>query len=157
VTTNPAFWDQFVGSLLLIRYQRAFIIFHLVFPAFGLFLLMTPLLGYRLGPVEILLALVCFSFTPLVTAFAVWLAGRQGKISQGPITYVFDTEGMHASGPAFTQTIHWSGIPRVLRSKGFVFVFIAPARAYCIPLRDLSHPDDLSRLLAIAGEHTRSR
>jgi hypothetical protein len=93
VTTNPAFWDQFVGSLLLIRYQRAFIIFHLVFPAFGLFLLMTPLLGYRLGPVEILLALVCFSFTPLVTAFAVWLAGRQGKISQGPITYVFDTEG----------------------------------------------------------------
>jgi hypothetical protein len=157
VTTNPTFWDQFVGSLLLIRYQRVFIIFHLIFPACGLFLLLTPFLGYRLGPVEILLALVCFSFTPLITALGVWSAGRQGKIAQGPITYVFDTEGMHTNGPAYTQTIHWSGIVRVHRLKDFVFVFIAPARAFCIPLRDLSHPDDLNRLLAMAGEHTCSR
>jgi hypothetical protein len=99
------------------------------------FLLMTPFLGYRLGPIEILLALLCFCFTPLVIALAVWAAGRQNKLAHGPVTYVFDSVGMHTSGPAFTQTIQWSGIPRVPRLKRFLFVFIAPARAHFIPLR----------------------
>jgi len=157
VTTNPTFWDHFVGSLLLIRYQRGFIVLHAVFPLFGLFLLMTPFLAYRLGPIEILLALLCFSFTPLITALAVWAASRQNKLAQGPFTYVFDSEGMHTSGPAFTQTIQWSGIRRLCRLRRFLFVFIAPARAHCIPLRDLSHPDELDRLLTLAGEHTSCR
>src|SRR5437660_11593650 len=94
VTTNPTFRDQFVGSLLLIRYQRVFIVFHVAFPLFGVFLLMTPLLGYRLGPVEILLAVLCFSFTPLIIALVVWAASRQNKMAHGPVTYVFDSEGM---------------------------------------------------------------
>src|SRR5213594_366398 len=146
VTTNPTFWDHFVGSLLLIRYQRGFIVLHAVFPLFGLFLLMTPFLGYRLGPIEILLALLCFSFTPLITALAVWAASRQNKLAQGPFTYVFDSEGMHTSGPAFSQTVQWSAIPRMRLSKRFLFVFLSPARAHCIPLRDVSDSEDLKRL-----------
>ena len=157
VTTNPTFRDRFVGSILLIPYQRVFIVVHVAFPAFGIFLLMTPFLGYRLGLVEILLALLGFSFTPLLVALAVWAASRQNKLAPGPVTYVFDSEGMHTSGPAFTQTIRWSGIPRLRRMKRFLFVFIAPARALCIPLRDLAHPNDLDRLLALAAEHTSSR
>jgi hypothetical protein len=157
MTINPSFWDQFVASLLLIRYQRVFIVFHVVFPLFGVFLLMTPLMGYRLGPVEILLALLCFSFTPLIIALAVWAAGRQNKLARGPVTYVFDSEGMHTSGSAFTQTIRWAGISRVRRLKRFLFVFVAPARAHYIPLRDLSHPEDVDHLLAMAAEHTTSR
>lgn len=157
MTTNPTFWDQFVGSIFLIPYQRVFIVLHVAFPSFGIFLLMTPFLGYRLGLVEILLALLCFSFTPLLIALAVWAASRQNKLAHGPVTYVFDSEGMHTNGPAFTQTIRWPGIPRVRRLKRFLFVFIAPARALCIPLRDLAHPDDLERLLTMAAEHTSSR
>jgi hypothetical protein len=157
VTTNPSFRDHFVASLLLIRYQRVFMVFHVVFPSFGIFLLMTPLMGYRLGPIEILLALFCLSFTPLIIALTVWAAGRQNKLAHGPVTYVFDSDGMHTSRPAFTQTIQWSAIPRVRRLKRFLFVFIAPARAIFIPLRDLSHPDDLDQLLALAAEHTSSR
>ncbi len=157
MTTNPGFSDQFVASLLLIRYQRVFLLFHLVFPAVGVFLLMTPVLGYRLGPVEILLALPCLFFTPLIIALAVWAAGRQNKLSRGPVTFVFDAEGVHTKGPTFTQTVQWSGIPRVRRIKRFLFVFIGPARAILIPLRDLSHPEDLNRLLTMAAEHTSSR
>jgi hypothetical protein len=157
VTTSPRFWDHFVASLLLIRYQRVFIVFHLVFPSFGIFLLMTPFLGYRLGPVEILLALPCLFFTPLIIAFAIWAAGRQTKLARGPITYVFDPEGMHATGASFTQTIQWSGILRVRRLKRFLFVFVGPARAVFIPLRDLSHLEDLEHLLAMAAEHIKSR
>jgi hypothetical protein len=152
VTTNPTFRDYFVSSLLLMRYQPVFVVLYALFALFGLFLLMTPFLGYRLGPIEILLALLCFSFAPLITALTVWAARRQ-KMSKGPITYVFDSTGMHTSGQAFTQSIQWSGIVRVRRSKRFLFVFIAPARAHCIPLRDLSHPDDLDRLLAMADMH----
>ncbi|HVV73384.1 MAG TPA: YcxB family protein, partial [Verrucomicrobiae bacterium] len=117
----------------------------------------TPLLGYRLGPVEILLALGCFSITPLITAIAVWAGRRQSQTARGPVTYVFDAEGMHTSGPTFSQTIRWSGICRVRRLKGFLFVFMGPARAYCIPLRDLSEPDDLGRLLSMAGAHVDCR
>jgi hypothetical protein len=157
VTTNPRFSDQFVASLLLIRYQRVFLLFHLVFPSFGVFLLMTPFLGYRLGPIEILLALPCLFFTPLVIALAVWAAGRQNKLARGPITYIFDAEAVHTNRPAFTQTIQWPGIPRVRRLKRYLFIFIGPARAIFIPLRDLSHPEDLDRLLAMAAEHTSSR
>lgn len=156
MTTKPGFWDLYVASLLLIRYQRVFIIIHLVFPAFGVFLLITPFMGYQLGPTEILLAAFCFSFTPLVVALSVWAAGRQSKWATGPVTYVFDSEGMHTSGPTFTQTIRWSGIVRVRCLKRFLLVFIAPARAHCILLRDLSH-EDLERLLWLAAERTNSR
>ena len=157
MTTNLSFWDQFVASLLLIRYQRLFMVFHLVFPSFGVFLLMTPFLGYRLGSVEILLALPCLFFTPLIIALAVWAARRQNKLAPGPTTYVFDAEGLHASGPSFTQTIQWPGILRVRRLKRFLLIFVGPARAIVIPLRDLSHPEDMDHLLEMAAEHTSSQ
>ena len=157
VTTNPTFWELFVASLALIRYQGWLIIVHTVFPLAGLFLLMTPFMGYRLGAVETLLALSAFSFTPLITALAIWSTRRRNKLAHGPFTYVFDSEGMHTSGPAFSQTVQWSAIPRMRLSKRFLFVFLSPARAHCIPLREVSHSEDLERLRILASEHTSFR
>src|SRR6267378_2806072 len=114
ITTNPTFSELFLGSLILVRYQGPILIAHAVFPAAGLFLLLTPFIGYRLGVVEIILATLALSFTPFVTAAAVW-AARRNKLAQGPFTYGFDSEGAHISGPAFNQTIHWPAIPRVRR------------------------------------------
>jgi len=157
VTTNPTFWELFVASLALIRYQGWLIIVHTVFPLAGLFLLMTPFMGYRLGAVETLLALSAFSFTPLITALAIWSTRRRNKLAHGPFTYVFDSEGMHTSGPAFSQTVQWSAIPRMRLSKRFLFVFLSPARAHCIPLREVSDSEDLERLRILASEHTSFR
>lgn len=154
ITTQPTFGELFFGSLVLIRYQGWLVVFHAVVPMAGLFLLMTPLMGYPLGPVEILLAALAFSFTPLIIALGVWLARRRNKLAQGPFKYTFDTEGMHTSSSAFDLTIRWSAIPRIRLSKQFLFIFIAPARAHCIPLRSVSGPEDLARLRSIAGEHT---
>jgi YcxB-like protein len=154
ITAQPTFGELFLGSLVVIRYQGWLVIFHAIFPLAGLFLLMTPLMGYRLGSVEILLAALGFSFTPLLTALGVWSARRRNKLAQGPFTYTFDTEGMHTSGSAFDQTIRWSAIPRIRLSKQFLFVFVAPATAHCIPLRSLKGPEELARLRNIAGEHT---
>jgi hypothetical protein len=129
-------------------------ILYAVFPMVGLFFLSTPLFGYRLGPVEILIIILAFSFMPLITALGVWLARRRNKLAQGTFTYIFDAEGMHTSGADFDQKIRWSGIPRMRLSKRFLFVFIAPTRAHCIPLRSMTNPDDLDRIRRIASEHT---
>lgn len=154
IKTQPTFWELFLGSLILLRYQCWLMIVHAVFPLAGLFLLSTSLLGYHLGVVEILLVALSFSFTPLVTALSVWSARRRNKLAQGPFTYVFDAEGMRTSGSDFEQSIRWPAILRVRLSKRFLFVFIAPARAHCIPLRSLANPDELARLRSIASQHT---
>ena len=154
ITVNPTFWELFSASLMLIRYQRWFIILHTIFPLGGLFFLLTPLLGYRLGVVEILLALLCFSFTPLIIGVGIWAAGRQNKLAQGPFTHSFDAAGMHTNGETFSQTLHWSAIPRVRRSKRFIFIFIGPARAFCIPVREVHDPEFFDELRSIAGAQT---
>jgi hypothetical protein len=155
VTTNPTFWELFVASLVLLRYRWQFIILHAIFPLAGIFLLVVPLItGERLGVAQILPALLAFSFTPLVTAMAVWSARRRNKLAQGPFTYSFDAEGMHTKGEAFKQTILWTAIPRVRRSRRFLFIFIAPARAHCIPLKVICDPQFFDDLRSIAGERT---
>jgi hypothetical protein len=155
LTTDPSFWELFVGSLVLIRYQGWRIGLHAAFPLAGVLLLTAPLTtGHRLELVQIPVALLAFSFTPLVTALAIWSVRRRNKLAQGPFRYAFDAEGMHTSGPAFEQTIRWSAIRRIRRSKRFLFIFLSPVRACCIPLRSFSKPEDLDRLRRIAGEHT---
>jgi hypothetical protein len=154
VTTQPTFWELLLGSLTAIRYQRWLMLVHAIFPLAGLFVLMTPLLGYRLGVKECMIAILSFLFTPLITAFAIWSARRRNKLVEGPFTYTFDAEGMHTSGSAFEQMIRWSAIPRIRLSKRFLFIFLAPARAHCIPLRSLSMPEDLNHLRSLARGRT---
>lgn len=155
VTTNPTFWEVYVASLVLLRYRWQYIIIHSIFPLAGLFVLLTPFIaGDRLSVVEVLVALFAFLFTPLVTAFAVWSARRGNKLAHGPFTYSFDTEGMHTSGPAARQTILWTGILWIRRSRRFLFIFIAPGRAHVIPLSAIGDPQFFDDLCRIAGGRT---
>lgn len=154
VTVTPTFGELFIASLILLKYRRGLLIIHAIFPLFGLYLLMTPFMGYGLGIIEILLALFLFSFTPLVTALQIWFSRRYNKLAQGPFTYSFDANGVHTTGEAFHQTIHWTAIPRVRYSPRFLFIFIAPAQAFCIPLRTINNPRFLDELRRIAGEQT---
>ncbi len=155
VTSNPSFGELFLASLVLIRHQGALMLIHAVFPLAGVLVLVTPfLVGRGPGPVEIGVAVLGFAFTPLVTALAVWQARRRNKLAQGPFTYSFDAEGMGTSSPAFDQTIRWAAIPRVCRAGRFLFVFMSPSRAHCIPTR-FFEPGDLEQVLAIAKAHTR--
>jgi hypothetical protein len=152
ITCNPTFWEVFLASLILLRYRWQLVLLHAVFPLAGLFLLLTPFLtGNRLGPIEISFAIAAFCFTPLVTALNVWTVRRRNKLAQGPFTHVFDSEGMHTSGEAFNQTIRWTAIPRIRRSGRFLFVFVAPARALCIPRRSIND-QDFEQLRNLAGE-----
>ena len=155
VTTNPTFREIFIASLTLIRYTGVLIILHAIFPLAGLFILVSPFcLGVRLGVGGVLMALLAFSFTPLIMALSVWSIRRRNKLAQGPFTYSFDSEGMHTSGAAFAQTIKWPAIPRVRQSKRFLFIFISPTRAHCIPLKALSSQGVLDEVRSIASQHT---
>ncbi|HLX69777.1 MAG TPA: YcxB family protein [Verrucomicrobiae bacterium] len=155
VTANPTFGELFVASLLLLRYNLWFFLLYCVFVLSGLFLLLTPFItGNRLSPIEIVLAMLAFSYAPLVCALSVWSAHRRNKLAKGPFTHSFDAEGMHTSGEAFSQTIRWSGVLRVRRSRRFLFIFIAPARAHCIPLRAITDPQFFDRLRTLAGGRT---
>jgi hypothetical protein len=155
VTVNPTFMELFVASLMLIRYQGALIFVHAIFPLAGLFLLVFPFcVGLYPGMAEVIPALLAFSFTPLITALALWSARRRNTLTQGPFTYSFDSEGMHTSGATITQTIKWPAISRVRQSKRFLFVFISPVKAFCIPLKALNDQRVLGEVRSIAGQHT---
>lgn len=154
VTTNPTFWEFYVASLVSVRYRWQFMIFYTVFPLVGLSILVVPFTrGERPAVVEILLALLIFAYLPLVTALTVWLR-RRNKLAQGPFTCSFDAEGMHSSGPAFSQTIRWTAIARIRRSRKFLFIFIAPGRAHFIPLRAIGDPGFIDDLRSIAAKRT---
>lgn len=140
---------------MLIRYQGALIIVHAIFPLAGLFLLVFAFcVGHCLDVVVVILVLLAFSFTPLITALGLWRVRRRNKLTQGPFTYSFDSEGMHTSGATFTQTIKWAAIPRVRQSKRFLFVFISPVSAMCIPLKALRGQGVLDEVRSIASQHT---
>lgn len=155
VTANPTFGELFAASLLLLRYNLWFFLLYCVFVLGGLFLLLTPFItGNRLGPTEIILAILAFSYAPMVCALSIWSARRRNKLAKGPFTHTFDAEGLHTSGEAFSQTIRWSAILRVRRSRRFLFIFIAPTRAHCIPLRAITDPQFFDRLRTLAGGRT---
>lgn len=155
VTTNPTFWEVYIASLVLIRYSWPQLILYSFFPLFGLFIFVAPFaVGERPNAGEILLALFGFFFIPLRTAFAVRSARRRNKLAQGPFTYSFDSEGVHTTGPVSNQTISWAGILRVRRSRRFLFIFIAPTRAHCIPLREINDPRFIDDLRGIAAGRT---
>jgi hypothetical protein len=154
VTLNPTFWEIFIASLMLIRYQGVRIILYCVFPLAGLLVLVLPFcMGLWPNALQLVMALLAFLFIPLITAQVVW-RNRRNKLAQGPFTYSFDLEGMHTSGAAFAQTIKWPAIPRARLSKRFLFVFISSTNAHCFPLKALSEQGVLDEVLRIVGEHT---
>ena len=154
VTVNPTFWDLYIATLKVIRYQRVLIVVHALFPLAGLVIFVGSIVERdRFGAEEVVLILVCFSFTPLITAWALWVARRRNKLAQGPFTYTFDSEGIHTSGATFSQTIKWPAILRARQSKRYLFIFISPSRALCIPLQELNHQGVLDQVRDIVRQH----
>jgi YcxB-like protein len=154
VTVNNTFWDVYVASLTMIRYQGALMVVHAVFPLAGLFLIFGSVrAGFRFATDEVLVILLAFSFTPLVTVLAVWANRRRNKLAKGPFTFSFDAEGIHVTNDALDQIIKWPGILRVRESKRFLFIFLSPSRAYCIPRKALMEQGVLDEVLSIACEH----
>lgn len=155
ITVNPSFWELFVASLTLIRYNGLHVCVHAVFPLAGLFILVfRSWTGRPFGAEHVLIALLTFSFTPLITALAVWSARRRNKTAQGPFTYTLDANGVQTSSAALAQTIRWAGILKSRRTKIFLFLFISPTRAIAITLKILKRCGVLEQAVAIVRQNT---
>ena len=160
ITTRPTFLQLFVATLVLIlvsvryRSRSIIIISHAIFLLAGVILLVTPLIiSFGHGLAQFTPALLAFSYTPLCAAIGAWSLSRN-KLAQGSCTYSFDAEGMHTKGELVSQKFLWPAIPRIYCSRRFLFIFIGPAAAFCIPLRTISDPRFLDDLRGIATGRT---
>jgi hypothetical protein len=155
VTVNPTFWELFVASLILIRYQRWARIIHVLFPLFGLYIFVNSLYnGYGFGPAEIVLMTITIGFTPWIVALSLWAARARNKLARGPYTYGFDQEGVYTTTSSFEQLIKWPAILRVRLSKRFLFLFISPSRALCIPVKSLHDQGVFEDVCSLARQHS---
>jgi hypothetical protein len=155
LTFNPSFWDVFIASITLMRYQGMLVCLHAIFPLAGLFILLLPYyVGRRLEAEHVLIAMLAFLFTPLVTALTVWSVRRRNKLARGPFTFTLDSNGIHTRSTAFTQTIQWAGILKTRRSKTFLFIFVSPTRAISIPLKALREQGILEEVVSLVRQHT---
>jgi hypothetical protein len=106
---------------------------------------------------EVIIVLLLFSYTPLETFAAsvkMWMARRRNKLAQGPITFGFDSEGLHVSGVAFDSAIKWTAITRVRQSKHFLFIFTSTYSPLYIPVKTLTDQGVLDDVRTIVREHT---
>ena len=148
------FWVAYEANLRLIRWSPFQFVMSAIFPFAGLFLCYLWLTSHHSVQFsDVLLLFGCFFFTPLILLLTLFLGRRKNPLSTGPFKYAFDTEGIHASGPAYSQLLKWSAIQKVRESDSFLFFFIAPSRAQAIPSNQLRHAGVLEVVRELARVH----
>jgi hypothetical protein len=132
------FWMAYAANLQIIRWSVTHMIVSAVFPLAGLFLIYTMIAHrHTASAIDVLTVLGCLFFTPLITALTLFLLRRKNPASQGPFTYAFDADGVHASNATISLTIKWAAIHKVRESGSFLFFFVASGRAHSMPLTQL--------------------
>src|SRR5882672_6297059 len=136
------YWTAYRATLQLILYSPLQIALSSLFPLAGVYMLyLVVTYPHRQAPAEmlldILLAVLGLLFTPLILALTLFLARRKNSFSQGPFQYTLDSSGVRAVGSTFDSTIKWPAIRRVVETRSFLFLFVAPARAISLPIAPL--------------------
>ena len=147
------FWVAYSANLQIIRWSRIQMVMSSPFPLGGLYLSYLFFTRHHaLQAGDIVLLLVCFFFTPLMLLFTLFLGRRKNPLSKGPFKYIFDEEGMHVSGTAFSLSLKWAAIQKVRESGGFLFFFTAPGRGHALQLAQLRAAGILSELHRLCRE-----
>ena len=140
----------YAANLQIMRWSVLQLIVAAVFPLAGLFLVYTWIVDRHAVTVTGALTVFgCLFFTPLITALTLFLVRRKNPSAQGPFTYIFDEEGVHASSPTMRLTLKWAAIRKVRESSSFLFFFVTAGRAHSMPLTQLRSAgvlDDLREL-----------
>ncbi len=151
VSISFPFWTAYRATLQVILHSPIQLIASSIFPIAGLVLIYLWVThNHAIRPTDIGLLFLCFFFTPLITGVSLFLARQRNPLTKGLFLYSFDTEGIHLSGEAFTMSIKWSAIRKVVESNSFMFFFVAPARAHCIPIAQLQTAGCLESLREFA-------
>ena len=132
------YWTAYKATLQVLIRSPLQILLSAVFPVLGLYLVYLWVTHHHhMTPYDFILLFVCFFFTPITTAISLYLVRRRNPLTIGPFKYVFDASGIHASGAAFETTIRWQAIRKVVETRSFVLIFVAPTRAISIPVAQL--------------------
>lgn len=148
---TPTFGEQYLASFAVLRRSLIQLIAGAVFPLMGFALLVTIVALERRAPTphECLVIGFTLAFTPLMTAFAVWMYRRKNRLVQGAHRITFEDEGIRVTAPAFDTLLRYSAIRKVAETKRFLLLFFSAYGAQYIPKRIISHEqlDTLRRLL----------
>jgi hypothetical protein len=147
------FWVAYAANLQIIRWSPVQMVMSSLFPLGGLYLSYLYFTRHHsLQAGHMVVLFVCFFFTPLMLLLTLFLGRRRNPLSKGPFKYVFDEEGMHASGPVFNLSIKWAAIQKVRESGSFLFFFLAPGRGHALPVAQLAAASVLSDLRQLSRE-----
>jgi len=155
IEVNFPFWTAYKANLLLLPHSLSLLLPSLIFPSAALLLCILWLSAHKTPTFyEIILLLLLLFFTPIISCINLYFYRRNNKLAEGPFLYTFDAEGMTCSSKISNTSIKWSGILKVRVSKEFIFLFISPSFAQCIPLVDSNRVNATEELLKLIGEHT---
>ena len=152
---TPTFGEQYFATLAVIRRSVIQLIAAAIFPLMGLVLLVTIVLARRRpSAYESLIIVLTFGFTPLVTAFSVWMYRRKNRLVQGGHRITFENEGVRVAAPAFETLLRYSAIRKVTETKRFLLLFFSAQGAQYIPKRVIPH-EQLQALRQFLDEKVR--
>src|SRR2546430_11695582 len=144
---TPTFGEQYLASCAVQRRSAIQLIAGALFPLMGLVLVVTIVaLGRRAPtPYEFLVTGITLGFTPLMTAFTVWMYRRKNRLVQGAHRITFEDEGVRVAAPAFDTLLRYSAIRKVAETRRFLLMFFSAYGAQYIPKRVIP-PEQLDTL-----------
>lgn len=152
------FWTAYQANLHLLYRSPMGLIASLFFPLLGMSLLAVWLIrGHEYVLSDYALLVVLFTFTPVLTAFSLFVGRFRNPMAKGPFMYTFDEKGMRAFGKEFSLEVGWPAVQRVRENKAFMFPHISPAQTHVIPLHQIRDMEKLEMLKAIVKRVTETR
>lgn len=150
---TPSYAERIHAELFLLWRSPVALVFTAAFPAAGLWLAILLLRHPATTSASAWLAvLLAFGFSPAIFLWNSYRAHRATQ-AQGPVSYVFDSEGVHISARLARSFYRWPAILRVRTSPAMLFVYFSRRCAHFVPLRALQEPRaiEIVRQLARAG------
>lgn len=152
------YWTAYKAELRLFLRSPGQLAVSSVVPLAGLFILYTIVVHHeKLSAseiaLELLIVLLCVLFTPLIMAFTLFMNRRGNSLNRGHFTYRVDSSGIRASSNEVESTVKWAAIRRVVETKSFVFLYIAPGRAISLPMEQLESAGVLEDVRGIVRQH----
>jgi hypothetical protein len=153
---QTSFQEQYIATLSVLFRIPLQIVVSAVFPLGGLFLLLFSIATDSLSLANLAVILLCFGFTPLLTALGVWLHRRRNMTSVGPFVYEIDDQNIRVTGGVFELKLAWQGIHKVVETKRFFLFFVSPRMAQFLPKRAVTNAEQLSELRQLVAAKVRN-
>jgi len=154
VKVHNSFWTAYRAGLRVLIYNPIALALCTAFPVLGFYLIYlfvkwahSPTAG------ESLLVVFSLGFPFFITALAQFMLRLKNRLAKAPYTYTIDDEGICTATDMASSDLKWSAIVRVVETKRYLFFFIAPTRAFYLPVAQLRLSNQLEQLRELVKSH----